>query len=32
MNSEYVMAGLFAVVILGAVCGVVWFRKHPDAD
>lgn len=32
LRFEHIFAGLFLVVIVGGLYGLLWFRKHPDVD
>jgi hypothetical protein len=31
MNTEWIIAGFFALVIAGGLYGLLWIRRHPDA-
>lgn len=32
MNTELIIAWIFALVIAGAIAGFLWIRRHPDVD
>lgn len=32
MNTEWIIAGFFVLVLIGGGCGFLWIRRHPDVD